>query len=75
MGWITRDGPGEMTMISGRLKSMGYVELLEENLSPTIEISYEGLGNIVFMQVNSHNNKIQLIDSLKSCKNLPFLGQ
>lgn len=51
-GWISVDGPGEMSMISGRLNSAGYIELLEDNLRETIEISYGDLGNIVFMQVS-----------------------
>lgn len=51
-GWISRDGPGKMTMISGRLNSAGYIDLLEGNLVQTIDISYGGLENIVFMQVN-----------------------
>lgn len=66
-GWISRDGPGEMTLISGRLNSVGYVEILEENLLPTIEISYGGLGNIVFMQARI--KFIHLILSFKSCQN------
>lgn len=52
-GWISRDGPGEMSMISGRLNSVGYIEILEENLVPTVEISYGDLANVVFMQVAS----------------------
>lgn len=52
-GWISRDGPGEMSMISGRLNSVGYIELLEENLVPTVEICYGDLANVVFMQVFS----------------------
>ncbi|KAJ6646540.1 Transposable element Tcb2 transposase [Pseudolycoriella hygida] len=51
-GWISKHGPGELSMISGRLNSVGYVELLQENLLPTINISYGGLQNIVFMQDN-----------------------
>lgn len=51
-GWISVDGPGEMSMISGRLNSAGYIDLLEDNLRRTIEFSYGGLGNVVFMQVS-----------------------
>lgn len=51
-GWISIDGPGEMSMISGRMNSIGYVELLEQNLIPSIDISYGGLQNVVFMQVS-----------------------
>ncbi|KAJ6650176.1 Transposable element Tcb1 transposase [Pseudolycoriella hygida] len=51
-GWIGLHGPGELSMISGRLNSVGYVELLQENLTPTINICYGGLKNIVFMQDN-----------------------
>lgn len=54
-GWISVDGPGEMSMISGRLNSVGYMELLEDNLLRTVEISYGGLGNVVFMQVSLDN--------------------
>lgn len=50
-GWISRDGPGELSVISGRLNSIGYIEILEENLVPTLEISYDDLRNVVFMQV------------------------
>lgn len=50
--WIGLHGPGELTMISGRLNSVGYVEILDEILEETIKISYGGLGNIVFMQVS-----------------------
>lgn len=65
-GWISRDGPGEMTMISGRLNSLGYIELLEDNLIPTVEISYESLRNVVFMQVSSNNHlKYLFRNSLK----------
>lgn len=49
--WICLHGPGELSMIPGRLNSVGYVDLLEQNLGTTINISYGGLGNIVFMQV------------------------
>lgn len=48
------DGIGEMSMISGRLNSAGYIELLEDNLRRTIEFSYGDLGNVVFMQVILH---------------------
>lgn len=51
-GWISVDGPGEMTMIPWRLNSQGYVRLLEDNLLRTVEISYGELGNVVFMQVS-----------------------
>lgn len=54
-GWMSVDGPGEMTMISGRLNSIGYMEILEDNLRRTIDISYGGFGNIVFMQVSLEN--------------------
>ncbi|KAJ6642725.1 Transposable element Tcb2 transposase [Pseudolycoriella hygida] len=59
-GWISIDGPGEMTMINGRLNSTGYTEILEDNLLRTIDISYGGLGNIVFMQDNNsfHTSKL-----------------
>lgn len=56
-GWISRDGPGELSVISGRLNSVGYIELLEENLIPAVEICYGGVNNMVFMQVNSGNLK------------------
>lgn len=41
--WMGLHGPGELTMISIRLNSVGYVNLLEHNLEPTINISYGGL--------------------------------
>ncbi|KAJ6648501.1 Transposable element Tcb2 transposase, partial [Pseudolycoriella hygida] len=50
--WMSIDGPGELSMISGRMNSVGYVELLQENLLPTINICYGGLKNIIFMQDN-----------------------
>ncbi len=56
--WIGLDGPGELSMISGRLNSIGYVELLEQNFVETINISYGGPQNVVFMQVSSINTII-----------------
>lgn len=53
--WIGKDGPGEMTLISRRLNSVGYVEILEDVLKPTVEICYGGFQDMVFMQVNSRN--------------------
>lgn len=52
-GWISRDGPGELSVVSGRLNSAGYIDILEENLIPTVEISYGNLNDVVFMQVRS----------------------
>lgn len=54
-GWISRDGPAELSVISGRLNSVGYIELLEDNLVRTVDICYGGLQNVVFMQVTSGN--------------------
>lgn len=51
-GWIGRGGPGEMTMISGRLNSVGYVEILEEVLVPSLE-AHGDLQDFVFMQVGN----------------------
>ncbi len=50
-GWICRGGPGEMTMISGRLNSVGYVEIMEQVLVPSLE-AYGNLQDFVFMQVH-----------------------
>lgn len=41
-GWISVDGIGEMSLITGRLNSIGYMDLLEGNLRQTIDISYGG---------------------------------
>lgn len=51
-GWISKDGPSEMTIISGRNNSDNYIEILEENLIPSVEITYGGIDNMIFMQVN-----------------------
>lgn len=67
-GWIRIDGPGEMNMISGHLNRQGYVELLEDNLLRTIDYSYGGLKNVVFMQVKFgryHLNFVVLLGFLK----------
>lgn len=48
-GWISRDGPGEMTFISGRLNSVVYCDILEGVLIPTVDICYGGMANVVFM--------------------------
>lgn len=41
-----------MTMISGRLNSVGYVEILEEVLVPSLE-AHGDLQDFVFMQVGN----------------------
>lgn len=51
-GWICKDGPGEMVPIGGRLNSSGYVEILEDVLKPTVEFSFGGFKDMVFMQVS-----------------------
>lgn len=51
-GWISREGPGEMTFVSGRLNSQGYTEILEDVLIPSVDISFGGFQNKIFMQVN-----------------------
>lgn len=50
-GWISREGPGEMTFVSGRLNSIDYCEILEEVLIPPVEICYGSMQNVIFMQV------------------------
>lgn len=50
-GWISIDGPGEMCMISGRNNSDQYIEILEQVLIPTVEYSYGGFDDMIFMQV------------------------
>lgn len=52
-GWICRDGPGELVPIRRRLNSDGYLELLDEILKPTVEISFGGFKDMVFMQVRN----------------------
>lgn len=49
-GWISIDGPGEIIFLTRPLKRSDYLEILEEVLLPTLEISYEG-EKMVFMQV------------------------
>lgn len=51
-GWICKDGPGELVPIGGRLNSKGYVEILEDVLKPTMEYSFGGFKDMVFMQVS-----------------------
>lgn len=50
--WICKDGPGELVSIGGRLNSRGYGEILDEVLKPTVEFSFGGFKDMVFMQVN-----------------------
>lgn len=50
-GWIGKDGPGELVAVGGRLDSKGYVEILEDVLKPTMEYSFGGFKDMVFMQV------------------------
>lgn len=57
-GWISRDGPGELVSIGGRLNSNGYVEILEDVLKPTMEISYGGFADMIFMQVSKSQNSL-----------------
>lgn len=57
-GWISKDGPGELVPIGGRLNSVGYVEILDQVLKPTMEYSFGGFKDMVFMQVS------RLFDSL-----------
>lgn len=52
-GWICKDGPGELVPIGGRLNSQGYVEILNDVLKPTMEYSFGGFKDMVFMQVSS----------------------
>lgn len=64
-GWISKDGPGELVPIGGRLNSKGYVEILEQILKPTMELSFGGFKDMVFMQVSwTHRYKHLLIFSL-----------
>ena len=50
-GWISKDGPGELVAVGGRLNSAGYVEILDQVLKPTMEISFGGFEDMTFMQV------------------------
>lgn len=50
-GWISREGPGEMAFILGRMNSQVYTDTLEEVFLPSVEISYGGFQNLAFMQV------------------------
>lgn len=43
-----------MTMIPGRLNSVGYVDILDEVLVPSIE-AYGNLQDVVFMQVKIYS--------------------
>lgn len=64
-GWICKDGPGELVPIGGRLNSKGYVEILEDVLKPTMEYSFGGFKDMVFMQVSCFIMKnIYLMPSL-----------
>lgn len=74
-GWISQAGPGEMSMITGRLDSIEYVSILEENLVPTVQLLYGDLRNVVFMQVNSLNfilNIYSVNTLINSCINFTF---
>lgn len=51
-GWISSDGPGEMCFINRRLNSHGYIEILNDVLLPTLDISYPDERR-TFMQVAS----------------------
>lgn len=53
-GWISKDGPGELVPIGGRLNSVGYLEILEDVLKPTMEYSFGGFQDMVFMQVSRY---------------------
>ncbi|KAJ6648488.1 Transposable element Tcb1 transposase [Pseudolycoriella hygida] len=59
-GWISKDGAGEMATIPGRFKSTGYIEILDEVLMPTVDISYGRFDEMIFMQDNCsiHTSKI-----------------
>lgn len=50
-GWISRNGPGELVPIGGRLNSVGYCEILEDVLKPTVEMWYGGFKDMFFVQV------------------------
>lgn len=50
-GWISPAGPGEMCMVSGRNNSEKYMEILEEVLIPSVQISYGGFEEMIFMQI------------------------
>ncbi|KAJ6642588.1 Transposable element Tcb1 transposase, partial [Pseudolycoriella hygida] len=82
-GWMSIDGPGEFSMITRRFNSEDYVEILEENFVPTVNICYGGLANVIFMQDNSsiHRSKyttqwfnahpkLRLIDALVNSPDL-----
>jgi len=50
-GWISQQGPGELTFIPKRLDSVAYTEILEEVSIPSVQICYGSLENVIFMQV------------------------
>lgn len=50
-GWIGCGGPGELSIIDGRLNSELYVEILKDVLVPSVEICYGSMANVVFIQV------------------------
>lgn len=51
-GWISRAGPGELAFVSGRLNSVQYCDILEDVLITPAETYFDGIQNMVFMQVN-----------------------
>lgn len=48
--WMSIDGPGEITKINGHLNSQQYIEILEDVMIPSVDISYHGV-DMIFMQV------------------------
>lgn len=52
-GWISREGPGELVAIGGRLNSAGYVEILNV-LKPTVDLALGDMDKRVFMQVSKN---------------------
>lgn len=68
-GWMSRDGPGEMTFVTGRMNSVEYCEILEDILIPSVELSYGSMRNVIFMQVISfrsrRGNLVKLINAIQ----------
>lgn len=58
-GWMSKEGPGELVEITGRMNAKDYVEILEDSFLPSVDICYPN-RRVTFMQDNSsvHNSRL-----------------
>lgn len=61
-GWMSKNGPGELVEITGRMNANDYKEILENSFLPTANVVYPN-EHITFMQDNSSVHNARLVQA------------